>query len=360
MDGSFSSKINTSEYPPCLLIHAGTSSLDSIPFSVHSNIISSVSNGILGALAVSGNFLILLTIKKTPSLHTPSNLVLFGLALSEVCVGGLVQPLFIIFQTYKIKLFTPEATSSDGLSGDFQTLCMLGLIANCSGVFFAFVAFTHLGFVSFERYLAITLHLRYAALVTNSRVIKGIIGIWVFGGSVATWLFLADDDDTRVRQVIYFAIACGFFVFFVTVYCNVQIAVILRRHIRAIQCQRQQTVSVMYVTKFKRSAASMVYVVTLFFLSGVPYCVATLLRITRKDASPVVMLRALNLTIPLLFANSALNPMVYFWRFRDMRRAGKNLVRKMCGSLKEGTRKKRTAKVEPTRRAACSTVKNDS
>ena len=342
MDDEFPSKVNTSEYPPCLLVHAGTSSFDSIPLTIDSNITSSVSNGLLGALAVIGNFLVLATIRKTPSLHTPSNYVLFGLALSDLCVGGLVQPLFIAFQTNKIKFFTLETSSGDWLSGDYRTLCLLGSLANCSAALFANVAFTHLGFVSFERYLAITLHLRYAELVTNSRVIKGIIGIWAFGGFVAIWLSLTNDNDIRIRQVIYFVIAYGYFVFGVIVYCNVKIAVILRKHTRAIRCQTQQIVSVMYMKKFKRSAASMVYVIILYLLCCVPYCAATLLRITRQDVSPIAKLRAINLTIPLLFANSALNPVVYFWRFRDMRRAAKNLVRKMCGlgSSKEGKRRK--------------------
>ena len=63
-------------------------------FSLVWYIISFVVNGVVQSIAIVINLLILLAISKTPSLHSPSNTLLFGLALSDLGVGLIVHPCF--------------------------------------------------------------------------------------------------------------------------------------------------------------------------------------------------------------------------------------------------------------------------
>lgn len=58
-------------------------------------LVNCVLNAIFSLIAAAGNGVILLVIWKTSSLHTPSNSLLFGLALTDFFVGLLTQPLYL-------------------------------------------------------------------------------------------------------------------------------------------------------------------------------------------------------------------------------------------------------------------------
>ncbi|KAJ7392465.1 hypothetical protein OS493_012130 [Desmophyllum pertusum] len=57
-------------------------------------IFSCVLNAVFSITATVANLLVLAAIRRTPSLHSPSNTLLFGLALSDLGVGLIVHPLF--------------------------------------------------------------------------------------------------------------------------------------------------------------------------------------------------------------------------------------------------------------------------
>ena len=56
----------------------------------------------LALASVIGNALVLHAVWKTPSLRSPSILLLCGLALSDLAVGAFVQPLFITHVLVKL------------------------------------------------------------------------------------------------------------------------------------------------------------------------------------------------------------------------------------------------------------------
>ncbi|PFX31080.1 Trace amine-associated receptor 9 [Stylophora pistillata] len=58
-----------------------------------SRLINSILNAICSFPAAFGNGIILIVIWRTPSLHSPSNTLLFGLALTDFLVGLVTQPL---------------------------------------------------------------------------------------------------------------------------------------------------------------------------------------------------------------------------------------------------------------------------
>ena len=55
-------------------------------------------NIFISITATIGNLVVLLTIWRSPHLHSPSNTLLFGLALSDLCVGLASEPLNVGFQ----------------------------------------------------------------------------------------------------------------------------------------------------------------------------------------------------------------------------------------------------------------------
>ena len=47
--------------------------------------------------AIVGNFLVIVSIRRTPSLHSPSNVLIVGLAVSDLCVGLLLEPIAFVY-----------------------------------------------------------------------------------------------------------------------------------------------------------------------------------------------------------------------------------------------------------------------
>ena len=122
---------------------------------LNSLIVGCVVNSVFSFTAFTGNGLVLGTIWKTPSLHSPSHLLLFGLALSDFGVGFIVQPLYvtclvveIITQKYLLDVWTAYRVTQ----AVFVSATVLTLTA-----------------VSIDRFLALYLHLRYSAVVTARR-----------------------------------------------------------------------------------------------------------------------------------------------------------------------------------------------
>ncbi|EDO37878.1 predicted protein, partial [Nematostella vectensis] len=114
------------------------------------------------------NAIILWVIWRLPSLHTPSFVLLFNLALSDFGVGVLALPPYVIKKTMEIRLFRRERLS-DAWNSALSIYCKSGLIADIFGTLFASTSYFFLVTISVERYQAISLHLRYNQVVTTRR-----------------------------------------------------------------------------------------------------------------------------------------------------------------------------------------------
>ena len=115
-----------------------------------SSIVNCVLNAFSAYTAIMLNILAIHAIRKTSSLPKPLKTLLLSLAVSDLGVGLLAQPLYI-------------ATMRNPTS---STLTASAMITNVfvTASFFLVVA------ISVDRFLAIHLHLRYQELVTHKRV----------------------------------------------------------------------------------------------------------------------------------------------------------------------------------------------
>ena len=59
-------------------------------------------NTLLSITAILGNTVVVYSLWKNPSLHSPSNILLLGLAVCDLGVGIIVQPFYIIYQSFYI------------------------------------------------------------------------------------------------------------------------------------------------------------------------------------------------------------------------------------------------------------------
>ena len=134
-------------------------------------------NVILCTTATLGNMLILVALQRDCHLHAPSKLLFRSLASTDLCVGLISQPCFVIFIIL--------AVSQRGLS-----ICQIteAITHICSGVLCG-ISLCTLTAISVDRLLALRLGLRYRQVVTVKRVRGIIILSWLIEPSLGMLYF---------------------------------------------------------------------------------------------------------------------------------------------------------------------------
>ena len=123
-------------------------------------------NIFLSIAAFLGNTLILVALHKETSLHPPSKLLYRNLAITDLCVGIIAEPLYVTYITSVVNErwdICHYANWAARFSG--QTLCSVSLVT--------------LTAISVDRLLAVLLGLRYRQVVTLRRMCITVIGFWI-------------------------------------------------------------------------------------------------------------------------------------------------------------------------------------
>ena len=134
-------------------------------------------NMFLSVTAFLGNTLILVALHKETSLHPPSKLLYRNLAITDLCVGIIAEPLEVTYWTsfvnerWDICYYANWPATFSG-----YTLCTVSLLT--------------LTAISVDRLLALLLGLRYRQVVTLKRTYITVISFWIlsiFGASSIFW-----------------------------------------------------------------------------------------------------------------------------------------------------------------------------
>ena len=256
-----------------------------------------------------GNSLVLVTIRRTPRLHSPSNVLLAGLALSDLGVGLVTQIALVI------KNITGMSTANH-----YRTVYqVLNKIHSTSFSLFVYASLFTLTAISVDRYLALRLHLRYRELVTVKRGLMVLVTIWLVDFAFVVWfVFHKSSFFVTSRSLI---LVCTF----VAVWCYLQIFKIIRRHQAQIRAelvgQHNTTATLSSITHKKKSVSNILYVVGFFVISYIPWLSVDIFFITIAETNPVkIVVKAI------VFLNSCVNPLIYCWRMRDIREAVKETI----------------------------------
>ena len=257
----------------------------------------SVINVIFSFTALFGNSAILITIWKS-SLHSVANILLISLAVSDLAVGLVVQPLFI-------------ANVLSGVYAVHLAIIILGPTLTLAS-FFTITA------IAVDRLLALQLHLRYEAVVTPFRVTRAVILIWVSAAIFASTKHWIASLYHTVTSFIMITILVGNFVVYLKIY------LIVRRHQRQIQHQQQQldNENIFSVKRVKKSAMKTFVVYISLLCCYAPYSLSAQMKFAGITISPYVYITSFTL----MLLNSSLNPLLYCWRDREIRTAMKQLV----------------------------------
>lgn len=267
----------------------------------------------LSIAASLGNIFILFALRKDCSLHPPSRLLFRCLAFTDLFVGLVSQPLFVV---YLLSL----------LKKRWKLACFIEAFEHVAGAVLVGLSLCILTAITIDRLLALLLRLRYRTVVTATRVRKIISFVLVLDIAVAMTSLWKEKLFFALTYVFVFL--CGI----ITTFCYLKIYVTLRRRCRIQdeihQRTNQEMNSPLDMRRFKKTVASVLWVQCALILCFFPFAV-------NKAVSNIItnnsyLLRVELWTITLVYCNSFLNPILYCWRIPKVREAVMETIKNVC------------------------------
>ncbi|XP_039673271.1 trace amine-associated receptor 13c-like [Perca fluviatilis] len=276
----------------------------------------------ISLITVTLNLLIIISISHFRQLHTPTNILLLSLAVSDFLVGLVLMPLVVLRQTFCWFL------------GD--------LVCAMYTIFSGIITSASIGdmvLISVDRYVAICDPLHYTTKVTVNRVKLCVCLCWLYSVSY-NFLFLKDDLTQPGRYNSCYG-ECALLVDYVLAAVDVVLSFIvpviliialylrifavavsqaraMRSHITAVTLQLSET------PKAKKSelkaARTLGVLVVVFLMCFCPFYSVSL------AGDSLVNTPSLSYVLFLFYCNSCLNPVIYALFYPWFRKAVKLIV----------------------------------
>ena len=262
-------------------------------------IVNYVLNSLLTITAIIFNSVTIQALRKTSSLPKPLKTLLLSLAVSDLGVGLLVEPFYIgllVKWVQRDTLIDATCTTFYWIMGLFSGASFVGVMA-----------------LTVDRFLAIHLHLRYQELVTPKRVNVLVISIWVSSALLSLIKLLIP----MTIAYLVFAIT-GILCLLVSGLLFLKIYLTVQRHRNQIQALQAYT-QIANTARLRKSAVGMFYIYLVFLKCYLPnFCSFAIMAVSKFSSGVKVFVIS---AITLILLNSSLNPVVYCWKMRHIRRA---------------------------------------
>ena len=283
-----------------------------------------VINGTCSFVAVVGNVVMILAILRNSSLrHNPSFMLIFNLAVSDVGVGLICQPLIIVSQVV-------EARKGSELSCSKLTIAYKSTVG-CLAV----VSILTITSISFDRFLAVSLKLNYRSVVTVKRMKVVILLLWL--------VTLLSGMTYALDSTIFYALATTaiFLCLIFTTFNYLAISSKLYGHSTQLNERNRKGDSsnqhrLFNLGQYEKTLKSMLYVYGAFLMCYLPYLcfVIALKSISRTSAVRAAYYPA----VTSVMANSAINPCLCYWRIAELQQAVQRLLGLNCLVRRKATR----------------------
>lgn len=265
-----------------------------------------VLNLVFSFVAVLGNFLVIHALSKA-SLIPPTIKTLFlSLAISDLAVGILSQPMFGVIIAVMLRRLSNGQHNFALFCPTVLTVCyyfMFGL---------SFASFLNVIIITLDRLLAVRLHLRYQDLVTLKRLIIVLVALWITSAiGTSILIFLLKGIRLAGAVVVFLGII-------LTTVVYIYIYKVVRFHRNQIRCQFQvQNRQGLEITRQNKSAYNALIVYVVFVACYLPLFTAFILLTVENFRSSFLVYD--HVSIFFAFLNSSLNPLLYCWRYREIR-----------------------------------------
>ena len=273
--------------------------------------VNCVLNVPLMLVSIIGNSLILLAVLKTPWLRRSTSLnLLCSLAVSDLLVGLLVQPLYI--------------------ADELQTLVnaedlLLHHLSGMLGFFLCGVSLNTMTVASLDRMLALLYHMRYANLVSESRIKYIIAFVWLGTLILTSALYFWNK--------FVFHLISAFCISICLVVCTIsyiRIYFIARRHqaqIRIVHQAVRENSDIKFRKHITRTIKSAVNTFIFYIFLILCYVPQVVLLIVFGMMSVKYWRAEWTFASTVIHMNSSVNPILYCWRLRELRKAVINVAK---------------------------------
>ena len=277
---------------------------------LHHNIFLASFNIFLSVTSSLGNVLILIALHKEASLHPTSKLMFRCLAITDICVGLISQPMFVarlLFQINKL-----------------QNLCYyFSVWGDIVNIVFSGVSLSTATAISVDRFLALSLGLRYRQVVTVRRVGAILSCCWIVSVVVSLidgfWGFTI--ASRVITPIIVLCLITSF-------YCYTKIFLRLRHYKVQILAdhahQRQLNGGGIprNIARYRKTVYAALWIQITLVACYLPEA----LLISFFSVSEVSVIIGSRYTVTLVLLNSSLNPFLYCWKIREVRQAVKETL----------------------------------
>ena len=267
-------------------------------------------NVLLSIFICLGNGLILVALHKESTLHSPSKQLLRSLAITDLCVGIVTDPLSIVYWISSLN--------------DLTTVCLYALsTAFVIGYTLTTVSLLTTSAISVDRLLAVVMGVRYRQTVTLKRVYGTVITFWVLA-SVASFVYIKSFQFAVrfMHTVIIVSLTTSMFSY-------TKVFLYLRQygnqiHDKELSRDRQELPSVkklrqVRMAKQKKAASSVMWIQIALIVCYLPYGVVLALPKVLKRSQIPVLIR--QYAVVSSYTNSLLNPLLYCWKIKEVRLA---------------------------------------
>ena len=280
-------------------------------------------NIVLSITASLGNILILIALRKVTSIHPPTKLLFQCLAITDLGVGLISQPLMatlmLLVDNIDIKIW--NIMFSHLFSSLSLTFCGVSVFASTA--------------LSVDRLLALFLGLRYRHVVTLKRI-RAVLAC----GCLAVLLILLVWNFREKTAKIIITI-CLTLCLIISLFSYTKIVLRLRQHQSSVRDNVQQRRTnaggiPLNLDRYKRIVVSIALVQLALVICYFPFLIFHIVT-HLKDIHPGHYLLWYFHTSTLIFLNSSLNPFLYCWRIKEIRQAVKATITGLCACLSRGT-----------------------
>ena len=272
-------------------------------------------NAFLSYTATMLNIVTIHAIRKTPSLSKNLKTLLLSLAVSDLGVGLVAQPLYVA-------RLIMESQLNIETSKTYNAIYIAHLV---SAIFFGFATLFLVIVLCAERFIAIHYYLRYQELVTHKRVFAVVVSTWVLSGLFSlTRLWIPKSIMSVVFGITDLACIIAATFFSVRIYSSVRLHV---NQMQVLQLQHApQNAQMVNVRRMQKCAMMSVYVCLVLTVCYLPtICTLFAIAFTSRPSTSIKHLQFYTLT--LVFLNSSLNPVIYCWKMKHIRHTIIGLIR---------------------------------
>jgi len=256
------------------------------------------------ATAAFGNGLIIISIFRSPNLHTPSYILITSLAFTDLLVGVVLAPMHIAYCSILLQKGTTD-------------LCLFIMLFEIGTEMLGIISVNTSLLISIDRYLALTRRQRYREIVTKKKTTLSVVIVWLISIILVAIVFQA---NLTMKQRFVFIGTFGTVLFITICVFYLLSFKTLRQYTSQIQSHENgQQAGTFNVQKYRKTLKTMLIILFSITFSVVFVLATSFLWIMTKNNAFRSNIIFNNFAIMCFAFSSSTNPLIYLIRFKDIR-----------------------------------------